>query len=313
MDTTIVITSSDLADYTTLSRKRQENIFRREFMVRKGAKPEDDPIKAIDTVIKEVEARLGPVEEKLKHVDLLTIVPRRADILAATAEINKHSKADLDEALQKKGGPVYELLRKRAALTRVNYERREDIARLTILLNLLPRPQAESFRTLIESSGQDEVDVSGLTEAQQQEAITLLGRLGMVAYATAGKLTLNRSKVDGLQYLSYTGEVARTVGSQTFWVPQAKQAEWDENEKHLGDVSRKIQLHMAKRQAGGLSEEEHKEFEHLQGLYLELRNRRNAICAPQTALNVSLPRVEERKAPRGEVPAIDFGPTPPPA
>lgn len=311
VDAPIVITSSDLVDFTVFTRKRHETSFRRDFLIRHGARPEEPHVAALATMLNEVGEKLRPLEDKLRQIDLITILPHRADILSLTAEINQFSREQLDAALQSRSGPIFDLLKKRGALTRANYERREEIARLTILLNTLPRPEAERLRTLVESNSATEVTVSSLAEEQQQDMVNLMGRMGIVAFISSGLLTLDKKKVDGLTFLSWPGELFRPLGGPNGpagWVPRDKLPEWEENETHLAGISRKIQQRMAQRQANGLSDEEQKEFEAMQQLYLELRGRRQTLADIRPPTSVSLGKIERSRA-REELAQIDLGPT----
>lgn len=308
MDAPIILTSSDLVDHTVLSRKRHETLFRRDFLIRNGAKPDEPHVAALTNQLHEVESKLKPLEDKLHQVDLLTVIPHRADVLALTAEINQLGRESLDLALKTKTGSVYELLKKRAAMTRMNFERREEIARLTILLNLMPRPEAESLRTLIESNSGNEASVSALPDEQQQELVNLLGRLGVLAFISSGSLTLDKKKVDGLSFRSWVGEVPCQIPNQGMvWITKDQVPSWEENEKHLAQVSRKIQALMAQRQAEPLSEEQSKEFDSLQRLYLELRARRQSISNASAPLSVSLSK-SDRPHRREDLPVMDLGP-----
>ncbi len=315
MDAPIVITSSELADYTVLYRKQKETIFRRDFLARHGSGPQDPAVLALNTQLSDVESRLKPIEERIRQVDLVMVVPKRADLISINAEINQHSREALDTALKSRAGPVFELLRKRAEITKQNYERREEIARLTILLNMLPRPEAESLRTLVESNSMHEVTIASLTGGQQQEMVTLLGRLNVMAFVSDNLLTLDKKKVDSRDFLSWPGEVSMSVGNSgspgmLFWVNKNKLNEWEENEKHMTEVGRKIQMKLAQSQAASLNETEQKEFESLQQIYLELRNRRLSIAGARQAMSVSLPKVDKPPE-RAGVPTIDLGPTMP--
>jgi hypothetical protein len=312
VETTIILTSSDLVDHTVLSRKKTETVFRRDFLIRHGAKPEEPHVAALVTMLAELEGKLKPLEDKLRTVDLLTLVPHRAQLLSLAAEVNQHSREQLDEALKTKSGPVYELLKQRAAITRANYDRREEIARLTILLNTLPRHEAERLRTIIESGTNDEVSVSTLANEQQQELVNLLGRVGLVAFISNNQLTLDKKKVDGLQFLSWAGEIPKPLqGSQTTgWVSKDQLTNWDENEKHIAEVSRKIQMMMAQSQANKLDDAQQKEFDALQTLYLELRARRQTLAHVTPPISVTLPPSHKSPAPHtpGEIPSLDLGP-----
>ena len=315
MEAPIVITNSELVDYTVLYRKHKETVFRRDFLARHGTGKDDPATSALNTQLSDIESKLKPIEERIRQVDLVMVVPRRADLIAINAEINQHSREALDTALKSRAGPVFELLKKRAEITKQNYERREEIARVTILLNMLPRAEAESLRTLVESNSMNDVTVASLGAEQQQELVTLLGRLNVMAYVSNNLLTLDKKKVDGRECVTWPGEVSVSVGNSgsagmNFWIGKNKLKEWEENEKHLTEVGRKIQMKLAQSQAGGLDDAGQKEFESLQQIYLELRGRRYSIADTKPALAVSLQKVEKPPTHAG-VPTIDLGPSMP--
>jgi hypothetical protein len=168
---------------------------------------------------------------------------------------------------------------------------------------------------VVESNALQDVTISTLSEEHQAEVVTLLGRLGMVAYIANGLLTLDKKKVEGSPSRSYLPEVAKSTNSggnanTVYWIPSDKMGEWDENEKHLSELGRKIQTCLAKSQADKLSDDEQKEFESLQTLYLELRMRRNLIANVRGPLMVEMPKSEKPPV-RAGVPTIDLGPTEP--
>jgi len=211
MEEMISITSQDLAEHANLIRKRNEAEFRKDFLLRKGAKEGEEHIIALSKQVEEIEARLAPVEEKLKKVDIITVVPNRAEITALTAEVGQHPKEKLDEALKSKKGEVYELLKKRAAYTKANYENREQIARLVILINSLARKEAQNMKAIVESNASEVVDVSSLAEGQRQDLINTLGRIGVYVYISGGKLNLDKKKLSGPEMISWAGEVQKKV------------------------------------------------------------------------------------------------------
>lgn len=313
MDETIIITSADLSEHAMLLRKKTETAFRINFLLRKGSSEQDSHVQSLKKQLTEVEDMLGPISKKIEKVDILTVVPNRRDIDELTSKIENYSKEQLDEAMKSKSGDVYELLKKRAVYTKSNYENKETVARLTILLNKLARSQSQILKNVIEAGAEDDVDLSSINEAQRQDLVTMLGRIGKVAYVTDGRLTLDKKKVDGIEYLSWPGEIKKTVcakgeAAKVLWIPKERDERWEENEKELAEVARKIQIMITKRQAIELDEDQQNEFENLQKRYIELRRMRNNLASQDEKISVSLNEKSEVRRDIGEVEKIDLGP-----
>lgn len=300
------INSSDLVEHANLSRKRAEAIFRKDFLVRKGAKEEDELIKAMQAQIEEIDGKFEPLDKKLKGVDILTVVPNRAEIIALTNELAQYSKEELDEALKAKQGVIYDLLKKRAFYTKVNYDNREQIARITILLNMLPRKEAESLRTIMESNANETVDVSVLDDGQKKELVNCMGRAGIFAFISANMLNLDKKKVAGPEILSWPGEIEKKICEarglkKTVWVRKDFDLQWEENEKKLAQVGTRIQVMITKSQAEPMNEEELKEFDTIQRQYINLKAKRDELVSSKEELAVFLPpRAEGKKSEIGD-------------
>ncbi|MFH0927744.1 MAG: hypothetical protein V1822_04150, partial [Candidatus Micrarchaeota archaeon] len=263
MEDTIVISSADLVNHADLGRKRAEVIFRKEFLVRKGADEADEHVQALHKQLEALQQRISPIEEKMKRVDILSIVPNRAEIFSLTNEIEQHPAQKLDEALREKRGEVYDLLKKRSAYTNANYGNREQIARLTILLNLLPRKEAEGLRAVLESHASEVIDVSSLDQQRQKDLVESMGRLGICAYIAGSRLSLEKKAEE--EAISWQEEVEKKYADagglmKTAWVSKGNEAEWENNELRLSTVSRRIQGLIAKGHAEPLNEAESAEF-----------------------------------------------------
>ncbi|GEM_PF-663822 len=303
-EATIVITSGELSEHAVLCRKRTETVFRRDFLVRNGAQGTDASVEALNTLLSEIGAKLAPIEDKLRHVDLITIVPNRGEIANITSDINRNTRTDLDGALKSKSGPVYELMKKRAAMTKSNFERRDDIAKLTVMANTLPRQGGESLRRIVEDASDEEVDVSQLTAEKQQELVDLLGRISKLAFVYSGKLSLDKKKVDGLTYLSWQGEVLRQMQTgQPVWISKGKVTEWEENEAVIKGIGSKIIAKTHEKQVRTFSDEELANFDRLQREYIDAKEKRDAILPPFLTHKVEMQKSEIR-AKREEIPQI---------
>ncbi|MCX8195384.1 MAG: hypothetical protein N3G22_04750 [Candidatus Micrarchaeota archaeon] len=271
---TIIISSRELVEHTVLSRRKNELAFKRDFLLRTGAKPDDLHVKSICEELAHVEAKLAPIAEKLEIADMISVVPRRKEISELTEKINKYSRGELDLAVREKRGEAYELMKKRAVLVRENFDRREDIARMTIFLNTLPRKDGEALASLIEEGQGPDVDVSFLPKEKQQELVNLAARLGRQCCVYAGSFSLDKKKVE-LAEIKAREEVLKTVlGGKRIWVSADRISEFEENEKRIAELLAKIQAKGTEKQARKLSEEEAANFDRMQTDYLSALQKR---------------------------------------
>lgn len=274
---TVIISSRDLVDHAVLSRKRNELSFKRDFLVRSGAKDTDLHLKAVNDELRSMEEKLRPLGEKLSAADLITLVPNRKEIEEFTAKINKYARGELDLAIREKKGDAYELMKRRAALVKNNFERREDVARLTVLLNSFPRKDGESIRGMIEEGAGSDADVSFIPREKQQELVDLSSRLGRACCVYAGSFSLDKKKAD-MAELKSANEVERVItGGRRVWVDDAKLIEFDDNEKKIARLLSSIQAKGAEKTARSLSDEESAGFDRMQHDYLEALGRRNSL------------------------------------
>jgi hypothetical protein len=288
VENTIVISSLDLVEHVSLARKRNEAKFRVDFLIRKGASENDEHVSALKKQIENIESKFRPIDERMSKVDIISIVPNREEIDALTNEISQHTAHELDEALKTKKGDVYELLKKRAQYTKSNYDNKEQIARFTILMNSLPRKEAEILKTIVESNTTDFVDVSCFDDKKQKDLTDTMNRLGIFATINNGKLMPKREeqKIENEIQKEFVD-----VGGlmKTAWVQKDNEAQWDENEKKIAYTSKQIQIYMAKIHAQELTEEQRAEFELMQKEYIELKQKRNEIGDVNNSVWVSLP------------------------
>ncbi|MCX8175164.1 MAG: hypothetical protein N3E51_03085 [Candidatus Micrarchaeota archaeon] len=270
---TVIISSRELVEHAVLSRKRNELAFKKDLLVKSGAKEGDLHLKAVCDEIAAVEEKLAPIGEKLAVADLISIVPKRKEIAELTEKINRYSRPELERAVRSKEGEAYELMKRRAVIVRENYERREDIARLTILLNTLPRKEAESLRAVIEEGSGSDVDVSFLPKEKQQQLLNLASRLGRDCCIYAGSFSVDKKKV-AFSDMKPRQEVERIIMGRRIWIDAAMAGEFDENEKALAKLLSAIQAKGAEKQARELSGEENAYFEKAQHEYLSALSKR---------------------------------------
>jgi len=274
---TVIISSRELVDHTILIRKKNELAFKKDLLLRTGAKIDDMHVKMIDSELMQVEDKLRPIAEKLSIADLLTIVPNRREIGEYTEKINKFSRGEIDLAVKNKSGEAYELMKKRAVLVKSNFERKDDIARAVVMLNSFPRKEAEALQALVEEGQGGDVDVSFLAKEKQQELVDLASRLGRQCCVFAGSFSIDKKKAESAE-LKAPDEVLRVMrDGKRVWVAAGKLAEFEAAEKTIAELLAKIQAKNAEKQARKLSEEESVYFDKIQTDYLAALAKRNEL------------------------------------
>ncbi|MCX6773323.1 MAG: hypothetical protein NTV88_06190, partial [Candidatus Micrarchaeota archaeon] len=266
---TVIISSRELVDHTILSRKKNELSLKRDFLVKTGAKEGDMHLKAVNEELVAVEGKLAPIGEKLSIADMITFVPSRKEIGEYTEKINKYARGELELAIRNRSGIAYDLMKKRAEFVRGNFERRDDIARMTILLNSFPKKDGEALRMLIEEGEGADVDVSFIPKEKQQELVDMSARLGRECCIYSGSFSVDKKKVS-MADLKSANEVERIItGGKKVWVDDAKLIEFDENEKKIARLLSLIQSKGAEKTARSFSDEESVNFDKSQTDYLE--------------------------------------------
>lgn len=283
---TVIISSRELVDHTILSRKKNELSLKRDFLVKTGAKEGDMHLKAVNEELVAVEGKLAPIGEKLSIADMITFVPSRKEIGEYTEKINKYARGELELAIRNRSGIAYDLMKKRAEFVRGNFERRDDIARMTILLNSFPKKDGEALRMLIEEGEGADVDVSFIPKEKQQELVDMSARLGRECCIYSGSFSVDKKKVS-MADLKSANEVERIItGGKKVWVDDAKLIEFDENEKKIARLLSLIQSKGAEKTARSFSDEESVNFDKSQTDYLEALSKR-AQLAKGVELNES--------------------------
>jgi hypothetical protein len=169
-------------------------------------------------------------------------------------------------------------MRSRAELTRENFDRRDDVSRMTLLLNSIPRSDAERLLGVLEENEGHDVDISALSDEQQDELVVLANRFGCHVAVEGGCLIPWAKKGDESQS-KYVGEAKRTISGRPVWVSNNSLEDFDRNEVQLSAVEKKLQAINAKRQVHKSSEEEEKEFEEAQLTYIEALRKRNEFLS----------------------------------
>ncbi|MFN3909845.1 MAG: hypothetical protein ACK4J0_01255 [Candidatus Anstonellaceae archaeon] len=284
MEETIVLSSSELVEYTVLDKQKKELVFKKDFLLSKGLTENDEAIIALNKEIEQTSKKLSVLEDKIKKLDLVLIRPNKVEIDSLSAEISHYSKAALEQALKSKSGPIYELLEKRAFFSKTNFSNRETIARITILANMLPKKESEKLAAILEANIVDVVDVSSLSEEYQKELIKNLSRLKVFASISNNLLSIKRDKPSeeeiSKKLFEFEPQVQKKFpdSNNLVWISKENEKQWDELQKSFVEISNQLQIFLTKSQVEKLSEEEIQKFDELQTKYLEIKRTLSSLC-----------------------------------
>ncbi len=257
----IVISVDDLLEHTVLTRKLSETRYKKNYLIRNGAAEGDMHVASLSKVISDIKQRLEPINSKLSKVDLITIVPRREEIDSLNSQIEKFQITDIDGAISSRQGELFGLLRKRSEITKANFELRDDICRLTILINSIPLEDAESVKSYVEGEKPSEISLEGINEEKQQNLLTLLNRLGKPSTIQGGKI---------IPSLELGGSESIFIDGRKAHMPSEQLAKYKEIEAEIGTLSARMQIQNAQRQIRQLTNEEAAEYSSMQQRFAQL-------------------------------------------
>lgn len=258
----VVITPRDISRFMELNKQRAELVFRKSYSAGASAGV------AIDRELSAVEASISSFNEKLKKARIELVVPYYDQIVGLTAQIEKYSHASIAEALKSRSGELYSLLEQRGKLTKRNYEAREEIGKLNILLQHIGSRNREHIVKAISGGslveGETTVSFDGIDSKSQKALCVLLKRVGLSGLVNGAKTP---------------EEVEVTIANRRFWVPPDAVEAISKNEQRMNELQKSIQLKNAERQIKVFSEEEEHAFVSAQKQFLELLKEKDTLCA----------------------------------
>ncbi len=287
----MTITQTDLVDYSSLSRRLGELTFKRDYLLQNGAEQRDAHIRALNSSIDVAKVNLIPLEMKIKSAGILTVMLHRTTIDELSDSINSHTLVEMMQAARSKQGELYDKMKKRGKLTKENYEKREELANLILILNSMPQVDAEEIKDTIETfSASDDwsVDVSSMQTEKQKRLIQVLNRLEFTSCIKNGRII--KGVTQGERTINWNPETQRQIHNRGIWISNLLIEHFDQNEDKLIDVTRGIQAMTAERQVKVFEPEEENRFEELQREYLVCINKREKFIQGEDASD--LPKIE---------------------
>jgi hypothetical protein len=272
------LSAREIGAYIELKKKVAEEEYKLAY-IRNTAGDHSALIEDIEESLREERAKMKIIEGKMEARNLKLVVPNQEKIEEYSELISRLPREEVHEAIKNKCGDSYIYLSERGKLIKRNMENKNEIGKLNVLIaNASPEVRACVREALVKGEpGETRANFDG---EQGAKIIRLLNRVGVRCRASEGSLL----KTDDEK-----GENRVLVNNEYFWVPSEKLATFTENEKVLANVSVRLQVKNAEMQAITFNEAQQKEFQELQGQYMELlKTRREIIGKEEKDLTLSV-------------------------
>ncbi|MCP4646134.1 MAG: hypothetical protein GY852_00150 [bacterium] len=272
------LTAREIGAYIELKKKVAEEEYKLNYIMN-TAGDHSSLIEELEDELREERAKMKIIEGKMEAKNLKLIVPNQERIEEYSELISRLPRDEVHEAIKSKSGDSYIYLSERGKLIKRNMENKNEIGKLNVLIaDASPEVKAcitEALR--MGEPGEPEANFDGENGAK---IIKLLNRVGVKCRVSEGKLVGNTDDL---------GENRVLVNNEYFWVPSDKLDTFTENEKVLATVSVRLQVKNAEMQAITFNEEQQKEFQDLQGSYMDLlKTRREIIGNEEKDLTISI-------------------------
>jgi len=230
----------------------------------------------ISNALEEINKLLLDRSSMLKNAGIIFCYIYQERISDLDSKLSTFSLSEQIMAIKAKNGPIYELLKERGALLKKNYEERENLAKLLILISKV-KDQDIKYKL-----------AEALKKGEIKEIIHLRGRgkecdkeLYEKIAAIFNRLGISASiSADGGMLSSHPpvkGEVPFVIANKKVWVSAEAADKLLINISNIEKLSPHLQWKNAQKQIMELSENEEKEFAELQKKYLALLKEQDEI------------------------------------
>jgi len=244
--------------FLELSKSRAELQFKAELL--RGGAAESD-LKYCEERLQAVQRQVDSLSERISRAGVRIAVPDEIAILRLNDSLAGRPAKELAEAMSKRAGDVYGILAVRGALIKRNFENRENIAKLAILMCGLQKDVREALADAVRKGALEQpIPILKGEDALGGRIAHVLGRLGMPAVIENGSLV--KSPV--------SPEVVVQIQSRKVWVTPEVNEKLSANIRKIQELSPKIHLKNAVRQIKEFDEAEEKDFVAIQNEYLGL-------------------------------------------
>ena len=176
--------------------------------------------------------------------------------------IEQFSGDEIKDALMKREGEIYELVGRRGTLIRTNFENREEIARINVLLAKMKSEEKELMENAIKSGNVEEpVNAGSLAEDDRADLVKYINRCGIVCSVDGKTVTGDEPE---------QREKDIIVSGKKIWVNSDEAEKIEKHIKKMEHLGSKLQISYAKKHVVKFSKDEEEEYNAMQREYIEL-------------------------------------------
>ncbi|VVC01835.1 Uncharacterised protein [uncultured archaeon] len=267
------MSAAEISYLMELNKRKSELEFKKGYLLRKGAAHRDPRMISMDAELAEVAKQAAVLESKIMaRIDSL-FYPNENQLAEFGKKLAALAPAEIDRAMETRGGDAYAILEKRGAFLKSNFERRDEIAALIEFASSLPSKVRDEIVERVRAGKVGSLDASTLDEKTRTKLFTLLNRVGIPCALDGYKLMTESAK--GRKW----GEVRVELNGNRVWVDEKREEEVRSFGKELVETGNAIQLMNAERQVTKFGPEDEKKFTDLQKKYLGLVRKRDELMS----------------------------------
>ncbi len=264
------IVVKNVVELIELNRKRLELELKKSYLEQK----EDETAEQASLSLDETNKSISELSANIDKAGIRFRLLEQEKISDINGKLSTFSPSDQVSALTSKEGEVYDLLKERGLVLKKNFENRENVAKLLMLVSQVTDPKMRSGLTdaIERGSITEAIDVSGCDHSLLDKIVLLLNRVGVSASSSEseeGKMITSSP--------SEMKEIPFVISNKKVWVAAEAADRLTQNLEKLEKVHPQLQWKNAQRQIKDLSEDEEKEFKDLQHKYLNLLKEQDEI------------------------------------
>lgn len=264
-----VITQSEVMQYIELTKLKYDLTIKKIYAETNEKGTDPSLTSSVVLRLKKVSQEFESLLTKFKRVGFRIVLLLESELNDLTKDINNLEKDEILVGLTKKSGRAYELLFKRNSIIKQNIERKEDVAKTNILINLLSNSEREALESAL-SAGKLIESIKLMCDHNKCNKLTIfLNRLNI-------GVTLRDGVLDGTEDV-VSKEIRVVIANKATWVPEVIANKVRTNVELINTLSVKLQVLNAKRQVEIFSEKQELDFVAMQEEYLKLLKEQDSL------------------------------------